>query len=572
MNNTTYNTAPFIIGITGHHDIQPEDIEALRTSFNNLLDQLAKLIPNTQIRVISSMADGADRIAASVAIERGILVEAVFPLTWKDYQHDFSDVSRQEVQTMLKTDGVRVRELSPLEGTRDDAYVGLSDFLCRNSNLLVAFWDGRVITKKGGTSDTVHRFIGMQLKVEEDCPVNLIKSDGSEDSRRFIFWIPSRRISSADEHMVESNPQWITDCHRPRHLTTWRNMPSIFRDQACEQDGFNRAVEVLKKKLPASDRLRESLAPEVIGDDESSNAWLDRAYQGANSLAMYFQRRSDSLFKSFSFMAAAMGFCFLYYAKIDTNKTLLIGYLVLFVAGIFLFRIGRKNSWFSRHLVYRAVAETLRIRFYLNLWGIDGREFVESATSTGIGRIKVLGWIPNVLRGIEALASPISEKSTKDEESRCVIKERWIDDQAAYFKVKGERFERHRHRLELWKTILLVLTITGIVALIFFKKKLAGTDLGVIDLKNLLIFLIGLLPFCLGVWEVHQNKMATRELLWQYHKQADLFNTAGKVLKLSNKHDRVDEVVISLAKQSIQEAILWVVQRYHREYEPPSAG
>ncbi len=66
--------------------------------------------------------------------------------------------------------------------------------------------------------------------------------------------------------------------------------------------------------------------------------------------------------------------------------------------------------------------------------------------------------------------------------------------------------------------------------------------------------------------------MATRELLWQYHKQADLFNTAGKVLKLSNKHDRVDEVVISLAKQSIQEAILWVVQRYHREYEPPSAG
>jgi hypothetical protein len=271
-------------------------------------------------------------------------------------------------------------------------------------------------------------------------------------------------------------------------------------------------------------------------------------------------------------MAAAMGFCFLYYAKIDGNKTFLIGYLVLFIVGIFLFRIGRKRAWFSKHLSYRTVAETMRVRFYLNLWGLDGRELVESATDTGIGRIKVLGWIPNVLRGVEALASPISEKSTKDEEFRCVVKERWIDDQAAYFRVKGERFERHYHRLKLWKTILLVLTIIGIVALVFFKKKLSGTDLGVIDLKTLLIFLLGLLPFWLGVWEVHQNKMATRELRWQYSNQADHFNAAGKVLKLSDKNDRADEVVISLAKQSIQEAILWVVQRYHREHEPPSAG
>jgi predicted Rossmann fold nucleotide-binding protein DprA/Smf involved in DNA uptake len=84
MNNTAYNTAPFIIGITGHRDLQSEDIETLRISFNNLLDQLAKLIPNTQIRVVSGMADGADRVAASVAIERGILVEAVSPLYYSD--------------------------------------------------------------------------------------------------------------------------------------------------------------------------------------------------------------------------------------------------------------------------------------------------------------------------------------------------------------------------------------------------------------------------------------------------------------------------------------------------------
>ena len=572
MNNTVYNTAPFIIGITGHRDLHPEDIETIRISFNNLLDQLAKLIPDTQIRVVSGMADGADRIAASVAIERGILVEAVFPLPWKDYQHDFSDVSREEVQTMLKADGVRVRELSPPEGARDDAYVGFSDFLCRNCNLLVAFWDGRIITMKGGTADTLHRFIGMQLKMEENCSVNLIESDGSAVSRRFVFWIPFRRVCSSDEYVIELAPQWVTDYHRPGHLTAWSTMPSIFMDRACELNDFNRSVEVLKNKLPASDQLREGLGSEMIEDDESSNAWLDRAYQGANSLAMYYQRRSDNLFKSFNIMAAAMGFCFLYYAKIDGNKAWLIGYLVLFIVGFILYRIGRKHAWFSKHLAYRTVAETLRVRFYLNLWGLDGRALVESATDTGIGRIKVLGWIPNVLRGIEVLASPISEKSTKDKESHCIVKERWIDDQAAYFRVKGDRFERHHHHLKQWKTILLVLTVIGMVILIFFKKKLGGTDLGIIDLKTLLIFLLGLLPFWLGVWEVHQNKMATRELRWQYSNQADHFDVAGKVLKLSNKHDRADGVVISLARQSIQEAILWVVQRYHREHEPPSAG
>ena len=42
--------------------------------------------------------------------------------------------------------------------------------------------------------------------------------------------------------------------------------------------------------------------------------------------------------------------------------------------------------------------------------------------------------------------------------------------------------------------------------------------------KDLLLFVMGLLPVWLGIWELYQDKMATRELLWQYRNQLSHFS------------------------------------------------
>ena len=72
----------------------------------------------------------------------------------------------------------------------------------------------------------------------------------------------------------------------------------------------------------------------------------------------------------------------------------------------------------------------------------------------------------------------------------------------------------------------------------------------------------------LGVWELHQNKMAVRELLWQYRNQLDHFSRARARLTHTSSAVRRRHVLARLGKDSLMESYLWTIHRYHREHEP----
>jgi len=76
----------------------------------------------------------------------------------------------------------------------------------------------------------------------------------------------------------------------------------------------------------------------------------------------------------------------------------------------------------------------------------------------------------------------------------------------------------------------------------------------------------------LGVWELHQNKLATRELLWQYRNQLGHFARARIQLARATSARRRHDVLVALGKDSLMESYLWAIHRYHREHEPPATG
>ena len=67
----------FRIGVTGHRDILPEDVEGARQKSRELLSKIKSAMPATRITVISGLAEGADRIFAEAALELDMSVEAV---------------------------------------------------------------------------------------------------------------------------------------------------------------------------------------------------------------------------------------------------------------------------------------------------------------------------------------------------------------------------------------------------------------------------------------------------------------------------------------------------------------
>jgi hypothetical protein len=112
-----------------------------------------------------------------------------------------------------------------------------------------------------------------------------------------------------------------------------------------------------------------------------------------------------------------------------------------------------------------------------------------------------------------------------------------------------------------------------VILLILFKKFLVGTTLvGSLDLKTLVVFLMGLLPFWLGVWEIYQGKMAVKELLWQYRNQSKLFSLMSARIKYSRSIEEKQRILAELGERSLTENYLWTIHRYHREHEPPTAG
>jgi hypothetical protein len=76
----------------------------------------------------------------------------------------------------------------------------------------------------------------------------------------------------------------------------------------------------------------------------------------------------------------------------------------------------------------------------------------------------------------------------------------------------------------------------------------------------------------IGIWELYQGKMATRELLWQHRNQLGHFSRATVELPQAGDRGRRVSILAGLGRDSLMESYLWTIHRYHREHEPPAAG
>jgi hypothetical protein len=111
-----------------------------------------------------------------------------------------------------------------------------------------------------------------------------------------------------------------------------------------------------------------------------------------------------------------------------------MGYLLILLGSLGLYYVLRERHWFPKHLTYRALAETMRAKFYLRLAGVDHRvNATEVLALSGIDRFHGFGWISLVLAGVEVpdvRAETIHDMDLR--RTRCVEKH-WIESQHSYF-------------------------------------------------------------------------------------------------------------------------------------------
>jgi multisubunit Na+/H+ antiporter MnhB subunit len=299
---------------------------------------------------------------------------------------------------------------------------------------------------------------------------------------------------------------------------------------------------------------------------------IDRQFIKADSLAGYMQRRSDGLFNLFGIMAFATGLAYLIYDKFTENKILLMFCMIILFTSLLAYYYFQTKHWFSKYLSYRALAETLRVRFYLTLAGIDRRmQTRELVTLTGICRFEGFGWISFALDSIESAQLAMDPPSETYALRARLVEQAWIEDQYQYFARKVAAMERHRSSVRHMKRGAFIAVLVVLAVLWMFGDVLHHLDARTgVPVRNVLTFCSGALAVVLGVWELHQNKMALQELLWQYRNQLSQFERARMQLRRTSSRSRRDDIIEELGKNSLMEIYLWAIHRYHREHAPPS--
>ncbi|MGH1461865.1 MAG: hypothetical protein ACRBB6_07510 [Neptuniibacter sp.] len=567
----------FSIGLTGHRDIRDESIADLRATLRKELVAIKERFVTLPVELVTGLAEGADTLATEVALEIGLPVRAVLPMPRSLYETDFSGEAHANLLKLINDSRITVDEL-PLppgmldsdfqdEESRTVCYEQLMDYLVRRSNVLIALWDGETNGRTGGTSDVLVRYLSSTESTASSTGAFEVIDDAdlAVDQSDLVVWVKTTRQSS-ENRSEKTEISYLVQAGANGLVCKLAQIPVAITDRWGEFDQY--AYE--RNSSVGSDVTVYPISTPQDASVDTITALIDEEFVRADQLAMANQSQSDRLFKLFGLMAATMGLTFLLYAKIAALSWFLITYVMLFLGGFILFSVSAKRGWFGRHLAFRALAEALRIRFFLVLsGGGDAGPTRRMFQLTGIDRFKGFGWIGDAIRCTEPLTY---ESDVPLKERVSSTSERWIKDQAAYFSRKHHHLHHQHEQLEIVKKGLFFASFIGAVTLLFFKKTLYGFHISDIDGKTLVVFFMGLLPLWLAIWEIYQTKMATRELFWQYANQGELFELAERRLAKISDPIHAQRVIVELAERSLMDVIQWSTHRYHREHEPPSAG
>jgi hypothetical protein len=147
---------PLVLGVSGHRDLVANDVPELRRQLSRIYSAFRAAYPYTPFHLMSPLAEGADRLAAEVALRAGIDLYVPLPMERKEYERDFVTAeSLAEFRGLLAM--AEFHWEIPMAGktgtrSRTRQYTEVGELIARESHILIVLWDGEENRKVGGTA------------------------------------------------------------------------------------------------------------------------------------------------------------------------------------------------------------------------------------------------------------------------------------------------------------------------------------------------------------------------------------------------------------------------------------
>lgn len=439
------------IGIVGHRPDRLIDQGAIAARLDHMLATIEAALADLardgayretcRPRLVSALAEGADRIAASVALHRGMPLVAVLPFAPSLYEGDFADDGSREAFRALLGSAEATIVLDGAVDARERAYDRAGLVMLDNVDLLIAVWDGGPGRGRGGTREVIEE------AARRGIAVLTVSTDGSEvELRSSGTGALPMRFADVPRLALDQLPRFISEIGS---LSAERNEASEWTWLAqTPRFGFGHFAYPLLMRLTGGRRSAgraERNGATASNGLEAAFAWWDRAAVGA-----------AQAFRS----AVIVNFVLAALAVVLAAGSLLAGHAKwLFVAVEILTillllantKAARKQNWQDRWLESREVAELLRV--------------VSIRRMVGIGRLSGAagtGWTGRYVAAHSRAAPPLSLDLCEPHAAAApAIAE--VREQAEWNAATARRMHHVSHVIERFGEVLFALVLVACV-------------------------------------------------------------------------------------------------------------
>ena len=520
------------VGVTGHRagpKLLPEQVAAVRRAVDAILADIERLTREVverdawafssrrpEISIVSSLAEGADRIVAEAGLAAGFALDAIVPFARADYRGDFESApSRTEFDGLLAKCGA-VFELDGKREAEGRAYEAAGLLMLANADIVIAIWDQMPAEGIGGTAVIVEQAVAEEVPVilidpaRPDEPAILWRADTAlPTAREGIEAVPRRPLGNtlsdvmgivvgppSDPHERKPLEEFLKEReHRWNIAVAYPLMLFALGVRAIRWNDLHTPAQPQDSALRWRQYLQGHLNDSSLKPIDTDT--LYRAYSFVDRLSARYAQIYRSAYV-FNYLAGAAAVLLasigLIYPSPDIMaalnfKALMVAIEIGLISSILLvLNLGTSRQWHRRWLQYRRLAETLR---HLRMLAPTAAAARIDRPSDRAGR--VYGWVSWYARAVER-EIPVPNVAVSDAYLAAVrdaVTDSELKAQVTWNAHSAEAMEKAGERLHLAGTLLFWATLAicvNFLAIYFIEIEEAE------KLRELTVFLTALFP------------------------------------------------------------------------------
>ncbi len=531
----------FRVGVAGHRGdrLASADPELLKNRFSEIFAVLRRTVEEfraghhelfsdqpSELRALTPLAEGADRLFAAAALDTGLALCCPFPFSQAEFERDFvAPVSRQpgsldEFRALLDRAG-RESHLSCFEmdgdaTARPMAYGACGQLVVHQSDILCVVWDGERRQFIGGTEHALDYAVRRSVPVvwidaraphdwqvihtladipqAGETPARPAVRQASAELRRAVLTALELPTAAGGSHAEDLRSPGIEGFYGERWPRRTTGLGLAWR-------AFNRVLGYRPGRDPASVARGPQRPEKASGEATEVMGRLDAFLEWPDRLAVsYANMYRGSFFAAYMLAAAAVGMALLplalgwnVFEPHALELLFIVAELAMITSILVIVQRGRARGWHERWLDYRLAAEFLRqVRFVAPIGGsraLPPRRW--HAATYGSVESTWMSWYAHAVHRDIGLPSSSLDRPHLTAWIKDVLT--MLTEQSRYHLATADGSDRVEHRLHLIGIVLLSITLLA-GALHFLGALEPFSMVPTAPMIGSLIFICGFLP------------------------------------------------------------------------------